>query len=250
MEALEAQRTVGRLSDETDRLARATALLARLVAERDGTAMAPVDLRTLGLPAEREKQILGAENRLLELRTSQFAEQQANLETQRAAVMRRVDFLSEELGLHRKREELAKEYLATIEGLGARGLTTENQLRDARTDLVSAQLLVIRIISDQSAAESDLAALQAAISDRQMQRTMDVAQLLGQAETELELAQSSVASARRDVGLAEASADGSLPGASTEVYMVHRVSGGQEEALVASSATRLLPGDVISVGRK
>ena len=118
--------------------------------------------------------------------------------------MRRVDSLSQELALHRKREDLAKQYLATIEDMGDRGLTTENQLRDARTDLVSAQLLVIRIISDQSEAEGDLAGLQAAISDLDMARTMEIAQLIAQSDTELELARSSVNSARRDAGLARA----------------------------------------------
>ncbi|MFO1208213.1 MAG: polysaccharide biosynthesis/export family protein [Amaricoccus sp.] len=247
IEALEAQRTFGRLADETDREGRALALHARLLAERDGTPIAPVDLVALGISPNRQAEILGAEQRLYDLRTAQFAKQHENLNTQRDAVMRRVDSLSQELALHRKREDLAKQYLATIEDMGDRGLTTENQLRDARTDLVSAQLLVIRIISDQSEAEGDLAGLQAAISDLDMARTMEIAQLIAQSDTELELARSSVNSARRDAGLAESRGDGVVPGRD-ETYVIHRVSGTGDTAVPATAATPLLPGDVLWVG--
>lgn len=246
-EALEAERTVAQLGEATDRLARARAAHARLVAERDGTPIADAGLDDLRLVPGRREEILAAEARLRQIREARFAEQQENLERQRDSVVRQIDSLEREMELHRHREQLAQEDLRASEDLSARGLGTRDRLRDSRTDLVEVQLLIVRILAERSSAETQLAITESLIADGVAARQLELAELLRQAESEIATATRDTDAARRAVGLAEAHIGGMAPqDAENLAYVIERGAAPIE----ATPAMALLPGDVLRVVRQ
>lgn len=245
-EALEAERTVAQLGEATDRLARAQAARARLMAERDGGEIAPAGLESLALPAARKAGLLEAEATLRRIREARFAEQQQNLNRQRDSVARQIESLNREMELQRHREEIAQEDVRTSEDLSARGLGTRDRLRDARTDLVDVQLLIVRILAERSAAETQLTVTESLIADGAAARQQELAELLRLSESEIATATRDAEAARRAVGLAEAHIGGGAPRAEeTLSYVIERGA----ESLNATPATALLPGDVLRVVR-
>lgn len=246
-EALEAERTVAQLGEATDRLARARATHARLVAERDGTPIADAGLEDLRLMPGRREEILAAEAKLQQIREARFAEQQENLERQRDSVVRQIDSLEREMELHRHREQLAQEDLRASEDLSARGLGTRDRLRDSRTDLVEVQLLIVRILAERSSAETQLAITENVIADGVAARQLELAELLRQAESEIATATRDTDAARRAVGLAEAHIGGMAPqDAENLSYVIERGAA----PIAATPAMTLLPGDVLRVVRQ
>ncbi|RGP36331.1 polysaccharide biosynthesis/export family protein [Pseudotabrizicola alkalilacus] len=249
IEVLEGQRAATRILDETDRLARALVQISILKAELDdGAALADAGADELDPAVLDRIRVIEAE--VHALRRERLAQQRENLASQRLAVTRQIDSMAEELDLQRRRVGLFEEQLVTAETLTARGLSTQDRVSNRQADLMNAQLLVVRLISERAEAESRQILIDSLINELGTSWTLDLTTELNTAQATAISARNALALARQDLAASEQILGAvSLEPAKT-AYAIHRKAETGVVALAAEADTAVQPGDIIQVIRK
>lgn len=257
LEILEVQRAGTRILDEANRLAHALVRIAIIETElgvqvadaghRDGGFADALQFEAVLAALDRVRAI---ETEVHALRRARFEQQRENLNAQRMLLVAQIDSLSDELELQRRRVVLAEEQLATTEQLSARGLSTQDRVSNRQADLMNAQLLLIRILSERAAAETRLVLIDSTIEELATSWTLDLTTELNGARNEAVAARNALALARRDLAAGEDVVGSIRVDGFMYSYAIHRNAGNGIEAVMAGPDTPVLPGDVIEVIRK
>ncbi|MEB8387397.1 polysaccharide biosynthesis/export family protein [Rhodobacteraceae bacterium KMM 6894] len=249
LEILEAQRAATRVLDETDRLARALVQIEIFEKELGHEpSVSAVDIG--GLDPDLLAPVRAIEARVHALRRGRLEQQRVSLIAQRESVARQISSMTEELALQRDRVVLFEEQLATSETLSARGLMTQDRVSNRQADLMTAQLLVIRILSERAEAETSLALIDSMVGELATGWTLDLTVELRNAKNEAIAARNAVTLARRDLAASEQIIGTVDLQDATHTYAIHRTGPDGPTVFSADSTTALLPGDVIQVVRK
>jgi polysaccharide export outer membrane protein len=257
LEIFEVQRAGTRILDEANRLARALVRIAIFEAEL-GVKTADAGSGDIGSANIPETSAVSAamdrfraiETEVHSLRRARTQQQQENLAAQRTLIADQIESLTEELALQRRRVALSEEQLATTEQLSARGLSTQDRVSNRQTDLMNAQLLLIRILSERAAAETRLALIDSAVAELATSWTLELTNELKDARNEAITARNALTLAHHDLAAGEEVVGGIGVDRLNHGYAIHRNVGAEVEALAAGPDTTVLPGDVIEVIRK
>ncbi|MFN4059411.1 MAG: polysaccharide biosynthesis/export family protein [Paracoccus hibiscisoli] len=246
-EILEAQRARTRILDETDRLARALVRIAILEAELGLEPQQMTDAEPAPAVLDRFRRI---ETQMHMLRRDRLAQQRDNLQSQRDLAIRQLGSMDEELQLQRRRVGIFEEQVTVSEALSARGLATQDRASNRQTDLMGAQLVVVRLLSDRADAETQQILIDSLITELQTNWTLELTRDLSEARSTASAARNALDLAHRDLAASEeAVGTGALePGARR--YAIHRTTEGGTALIAAEADTVVLPGDVIEVSRQ
>ncbi len=184
------------------------------------------------------------------LRRERLDQQRENLEGQRDLVANQIDSMVEELDLQRRRVTLYEKQLAATEVLNARGLATQDRVGNRQTDLMNAQLLVVRLLSEKAEAEGRLVMIDSLINELETDWTLGLTNELNDAQNTAVAARNALDLARRDLEVSEQVLGIVTVDSAAQAYMIHRQSDGEMKLVAAEPDMAVLPGDIIQVVRK
>ena len=250
LEILESQRAETRILDETERLARALVRSAIFEAELAGVPLPLIDAGDSGVAAAVLERISAIETKVQALRRERLVQQRENLEAQSGSVARQIASMAEELDLQRRRVGLFEDQLVASESLTARGLSTQDRVSNRQADLMNAQLLVVRLRSEQAEADARQLLIDSLISELATSWTLDLTTELNDARSTAIAARNALALARRDLAASEQILGTVTLEPATTSYVVHRKGEDGFVMIAADAGTAVLPGDIIQVVRK